>query len=122
MKLIEQIDAEYDKADALSGRCDIPRDTLLGWKNEVIQLKAKLEDEEGLKMQAVQEWNRVEAENEDAWNVIKAAHSLEMLLDALGSRHSLRDAGPDLDSLTKALGPFKKRLDALLTAEGPDRS
>ena len=64
MELIEQIDAEYDKADALSGRCDIPRDTLLGWKNEVVQLKAKLEDEEGLKMQAVQEWNRVEAENE----------------------------------------------------------
>lgn len=32
MKLSEQIDVEYDKAEALSGRCDIPRDTLLGWK------------------------------------------------------------------------------------------
>ena len=43
MELIEKIDAEYDKADALSGRCDISRDTLLGWKNEVAQLKAENE-------------------------------------------------------------------------------
>ena len=43
MKLSEQIDVEYDKADALSGRCDIPRDTLLGWKNELTQLKAEIE-------------------------------------------------------------------------------
>ena len=38
MELIEKIDAEYDKADALSGRCDIPRDTLLGWKVEIGRL------------------------------------------------------------------------------------
>ena len=30
--------------------------------DEVAKLEARLEDEEGLKMQAVQEWNRVEAE------------------------------------------------------------
>jgi len=71
-------------------------ETVLKWADEVAQL---------------------EAENEDAWNVIKAAYSLEMLLDALGARHSLRDAGPDLDSLTKALEPFEKRLEALLTGE-----
>jgi len=43
MKLSEQIDIEYDKANALDGRCDISRDTLLGWKNEVTQLEAELE-------------------------------------------------------------------------------
>jgi hypothetical protein len=43
MELSEQIGAEYDKADALSGRCDISRDTLLGWKNEVTQLGAESE-------------------------------------------------------------------------------
>ncbi|GAJ13585.1 unnamed protein product, partial [marine sediment metagenome] len=44
MKLDEQISVEYDKADALSGRCDIPRDTLLGWKNEAAQLRSELAD------------------------------------------------------------------------------
>lgn len=44
MELDEQISIEYDKADALSGRCDIPRDTLLGWKNEAAQLKTELAD------------------------------------------------------------------------------
>ena len=43
MKLSEQIAAEYDKADALSGRCDIPRGTLLGWKNEAAQIKEENE-------------------------------------------------------------------------------
>lgn len=44
MELDERIGVEYDKAEALGGRCDIPRDTLLGWKNEAAQLKTELAD------------------------------------------------------------------------------
>ena len=59
MKLSEKIRKSMDDAEA-GLAISWPIDQ---WADEVAKLEARLEDEEGLKMQAVQEWNRVEAEN-----------------------------------------------------------
>jgi len=97
MTLIEQIDAEYDKADALSGRCDIPRDTLLGWKNEATQLGAEIERLQSL---------------------VDLDHTYGHLY--LVAMRKLKDHSEELywELFATVLAHF----DALLTIEGPDRS
>ena len=54
IELSERIDDEYDKADPLDGRCVMPRDTLLGWKNEV----AQLEDYKRLAEERLDRWSK----------------------------------------------------------------
>lgn len=92
---------------------DLQRQLAEAWRDKA-QLEEELADNRNGWAVCAEGYRQLEEKNEGLREVLKASYSLEMLLDALGARHSLRDAGPDLESLSEALNPFREELEALL--------
>ena len=89
MKLSDMLDEFFSSYDGYDGDI-VGSYRQAEWIKKAIQLEARLEDEEGLKMQAVQEWNRVEAENKALSVLLSDLVDVEFERDALKNELAYR--------------------------------